>query len=53
MFDCVPKTPLMPVYVGLCLLPTFYSGGFIQVLYRFHLETKKVAAGQVRQVVVL
>ena len=53
MFDCVPKTPLMPVYVGLCLLPTFYSGSFIQVLYRFHLETKKVVADQVRQVVVL
>ena len=53
MFDCVPKAPLMPVRVGLCLLPTFYSGGFMQVLYRFHLETKKVVTGQVRQVVVL
>ena len=53
MFDCVPKAPLMSVYVDLCLLPTFYGGGFIQVLYRFHLETRKVVAGHVRQVVVL
>ena len=54
MFDCVLKTPLMPAYVALCLLPTLGK-----VLYRrfytgfFHLETKKVVAGQVRQVVFL
>ena len=54
MFDCVPKTSLMPVYVGLCLLPTLSK-----VLYWrfytdfFHLDTKKVVAGQVRQVVFL
>ena len=46
--------PLMPVYVGLCLLPT--PGKVLQWSFYtrfFHLESKKVVAGQVRQVVVL
>ena len=54
MFECVLKTSLMTAYVALCLLPTlgkvlewrFYKGFF-------HLETKKVVAGQVRQVAFL
>ena len=54
MFDCVLKTPLMPAYVALCLLPTL-GKVCSEVLYRFvfHFETKKVAAGEVRQVVFL
>ena len=54
MFDCVLKTPLMPAYVALCLLHTL--GKVLQWRFYigfFHLETKEVVAGQVRQVVFL
>ena len=66
MFDCVPKTPLLPIkekeatYMIL-LLPfvpfpflcwvKFWSGCFRQVFFIW--ETKKVVAGRVRQVVIL